>query len=313
MPRVALEQAARRRHHEGPDQPVRFGELERPLDVGLGGLRVAEEIARGCVEQECLDEQQRQGLGRALKDGSDGVNRGLDVPIGEVRVSERCSRHARVPLLLGQPGQGRLGGGPVAQLQLRLCQEPARRGRHQLRGDDERLDLCGGAERGGCLLRPAASGVEPPPRQVEQLPGRGLQLRAHHVPGTLEPALRVIESALPHVHRPQRDECGTGDAVGAPAVRLRDRDRLQGACTCLAVANGARPPRPGGRGTAPRGRAVPPGGLARAPARGAALPPRTGSTTARRCRDASARPRGHRRPARPGRPRAPRPRATALR
>jgi hypothetical protein len=57
--RVVLEQVSCRRHHEWPDQPVRLGEFERALDVGLRGLRLAEEVVRVRVQQERLHKQQR--------------------------------------------------------------------------------------------------------------------------------------------------------------------------------------------------------------------------------------------------------------
>ena len=52
VPRVSLEQLARRRDEEREDERVRLGEVERALHVVLGRLRVAEHVAREGIDDE---------------------------------------------------------------------------------------------------------------------------------------------------------------------------------------------------------------------------------------------------------------------
>jgi hypothetical protein len=107
-----------------------FGELECPLDVDFGGLRVAEPVASGGVEQQCLHEKQRQRVSRFGQDRGERVGCRPSISVGKVCVGERGVSHVRVPFLLGQPGERRPGRGRITQLALRLRQQATRRTCH---------------------------------------------------------------------------------------------------------------------------------------------------------------------------------------
>jgi hypothetical protein len=82
VPRVPLQEIARRHDEERQDERVRLGEVERPLHVILRCLRIAERLAREGVEEKRVDE--RDGADdrcRAFEHGREGLCGASSVPL----------------------------------------------------------------------------------------------------------------------------------------------------------------------------------------------------------------------------------------
>ena len=114
--RVALEQLAARPEHEGQDQALGLGELERRLERLLRRAPVAETIAGRGVEQQRLDARPAlvQRRRRAVDDRRQRLDGLFRVVLFELQSRERDAHPGALALFRAQAGERELRGVRVA-------------------------------------------------------------------------------------------------------------------------------------------------------------------------------------------------------
>ena len=228
VPRVLLEQLARRREQKWQDERVGFRQVERALDVVLGRPRVADQVAGdGSDDEGGRERVVDDDRGFAGEDRSEHVKGSARIPFGDVDRGE------------GDPGLGELafgtGCGPehgpgshgVAEARERLCLEGAGRDRQRIRGEELRLEPLRLGERGERLARASLTEAQEAPAVQHEDRLRGLRVRAKRVLRPIEPSLRLVEPALERVEGADCAQHHRSDRLGQPPVPLEHGEGLQ--------------------------------------------------------------------------------------
>ena len=214
VPALALEQLADGSQRERQDDAFRLGELERPLDRGLGGTPVAEPLAGRGVEQRRLDRgpcrvKHRRG---AFDHGPEQRPRPpADRPLPRARVAAAMRMSARARSSASMPGERGARGSRLAHANLSLHDAVAQLVGQRVLAREQRLHPLRRPERRQRLLEPALGEPHEPAGMVDDQLGAGLAVRPQ---GT-----RVRGPAAPRPRRSARATPARGRSRHGPRPR----------------------------------------------------------------------------------------------
>ena len=227
--RVTLEELAARAVQEREDQRVLLGQVERPFDGVLRGLRLAERVAGHGLQDQRADQDDHavNGGGPAERRGQH-VGGGGRVALGEREPGPHFPEFAQVTLGLGEFGKRLPDGGDLAHLEHGVQCRAAQLRLQGCAGDEQELEPVGVAEARHRVRDPAPGQVHTAVGQVQHEAHGRLEIGADRPVGPGQALLGLVEPARLHQRRRLRDQGRPDHRVGAPAVAFGQRDRLPG-------------------------------------------------------------------------------------